>query len=559
LAFGPELDDNSLTSFKGESIMVNPTRALVEKQIRRVRVRLFVHVAVQSLVLCGAIGFFVTMLWFLVRPFAFADFGDTVRWGVPAAMLGISTLAGLVLAWMRRPSRVTSALALDERFGLKERVTTFLTLAPEHLDTPAGQALLKDVNAHLSALQMTGAFPLRLSWQQMLMPTAAFALALLACVLDPLLSDLKFSTPLHAESPRQTIDTKEIQQQLDTLKKNLKDRNQEQQDKSDQLKEMEKEFEKLLNQPLDMKNEEKIRERINEMRELKDKMKERMDGLKDKNAKTDAMKKQLEKLGLNKEKLATDGHAKDFEDALRNGDLDKAKTALQELIKDLKNEKLNANQQKELADQFKRLQKELQKLKDNDEYLKKLKKDLKDGKITKEDLQREMENFKNLQDLTDILGECQECLGSSNSKAASDKVDKLLKRFGEIDLSDTEIAELLRDQAEIDAALNLLSEATGEGFGNEMGEAGARRPIDPNDPNSKITPERSRAKVDAKGEQRVTGYARGGTFNKIPAKSVEGAFRQAVQDAPEAMDRQRIPDDAAAITRGYFNKLGNQK
>ena len=43
------------------------------------------------------------------------------------------------------------------------------------------------------------------------------------------------------------------------------------------------------------------------------------------------------------------------------------------------------------------------------------------------------------------------------------------------------------------------------------------------------------------------------------AKAVEGAFRQAVQDAPDAIDRQRIPQDAEDITRGYFRNLGNQK
>ena len=131
--------------------MVDPTRTLVEKQVGRVRRRLFFQVLVESLVLCWALGLLLTTLWFVVRPFAFASQGETLRWSVPGVLLGLSTLIGLTLAWLRRPNLVTSTLALDEKFNLKERVTTFLTLAPEHLDTPAGQALQRDVASHINA------------------------------------------------------------------------------------------------------------------------------------------------------------------------------------------------------------------------------------------------------------------------------------------------------------------------------------------------------------------------------------------------------------------------
>jgi hypothetical protein len=539
--------------------MVDQARALVEKQVRRVRMRLFFQVVVQSLFLCWAIGLALTMFWFLLRPFAFADLGDTVRWSVPAVLLGLGTISGIVLAWIRRPSATMSSLALDERFGLKERVTTFLTLPDEQIDTPAGQALLTDVTAHLSGLRVASEFPLRVPLQHLLMPSGAFVLALVACLLDPMLGNLKFSSQTTAEQPRQRIDAKEMQQKLEDIKKIVNQRGQEQQLKSEELKELEKEFEKLLNQPLDGKNEEKVRERINEFRRLEDRMKERTEGLMEKRDKINRLKDQLEKLGLDKDKMIKDGPAKDFEEALRKGDLDKAKAALEKLVKDLNNDKLNPKQQKELAEQFKKLQEELKKVMNEDEFVKKLKQDLKDGKISKEDLKREMENFRHLQDLADILGECKDCLGRAEGKDGAEKLDKLLKRFEEMELTQGEINELLRDQDEINDALNLLMDGI-DGDGLEAGgRPGRRRPIDPNDPNSKIRDERSRAKVDAKGAQRLTGYARGGTFNKIPPQAVDGAFRQAAQESPEALERQRIPDDAAAITRGYFNKLGNQK
>lgn len=539
--------------------MNDASHALVEKQVGRVRLRLFLQVAVQSVLLAWAIGLLFTMAWFLLRPFVFAEFGDVVRWSVPAIWLGLSTLAGLAAAWIRRPDAITSSLALDDRFGLQERVTTFLTLSHAQIATPAGQALLKDVTAHLATLQLVGAFPVRIPIKHLLVPAGAFVLALVACLLDPLLGDLNFGSTTSAEEPRRNVDVVKMQDELEKLKKNVAQRNLEQTPKSEDLKKLEQDFEKLLNQPLDGKNEEKIKERIAEFRKLEDKMKERLQGLKEKTEKIDALKKQLEKLGLAKDKLTKEGPAKDFEDALMKGDFNKAKAALQKLVKDLKDGKLDAKQQKELAEQFKKLQDNLKKVMDEDDFLNKLKKDLKDGKINKEDLDRELEKFKHLQDLANIIGECEKCLGRAAGMEGAENLDKLLKGIDGIELTEAELRDLLRDQEELDDALRFLQDGMdGEG-GEGGGPPGGRRRADPNDPNSKIRQERTQTKVDPKGVQGVTGYARGGTFSKIPAQSVEGAFRQAAQEAPEALDRQRIPEDAAPITREYFKNLGNQK
>ena len=542
--------------------MVDQARALVGKQVRRVRFRLLLQVLLDSLMLCVAIGLLLTTLWFLVRPFAFSGLGEAVRWSVPAVLLGGSIIGGFVLAWLRRPNAIASSLALDEKFGLKERVTTLLTLPAEQIDSPVGQALVKDVTEHLAKLQVTSEFPLQLPVKKLLVPAGAFALALLACVFDPLLGSLNFGPRLVAVEPRRPVDMSKVQDQLDQLKKNVMQRNQVPLAKSEELKELEKEFEKLINQPIE-KNEEKIRERVNEMRDLADKMKDRMDALKEKAEKVDALKKQLEKLGLDKDNALKDGPGKDFEDALMKGDLDKAKAALEKIAKDFKNDKLNPMQQKELADQLKKLQDKLRKIADNDDFAKKLKQDFKDGKINKDDLERELERFRDLQELTDILGNAEEALGKGDGKKAGDELGKLSDRFAQGELTDKEIQELLRDQDEITDAMRLLlagMQGGGDDDGLEGGgPPGTRRPIDPNDPNSKIRQERQAAKVDSRGQQRVTGYARGGNFNKVPSKEVGGAFRQAAQDGPEALERQRIPDDAADIARGYFNKLGNQK
>ena len=52
-----------------------------------------------------------------------------LRWAVFGGLAGAGSVLAVVLAVLATPSRVAAALALDERFNLKERVTTTLMLS----------------------------------------------------------------------------------------------------------------------------------------------------------------------------------------------------------------------------------------------------------------------------------------------------------------------------------------------------------------------------------------------------------------------------------------------
>jgi hypothetical protein len=90
-----------------------------------------------------------------------------------------------------------------------------------------------------------------------------------------------------------------------------------------------------------------------------------------------------------------------------------------------------------------------------------------------------------------------------------------------------------------------------------QGPPGGRRPVGEEPKNSKIKDDRLPGQLDPSGQMQISGFSRGGTFSKIPAREVGGAFKQAVQEAPEAIERQQIPPDAADIAKGYFQKLAD--
>ena len=543
-------------------------RKLIDRQVHCVRRRLLLRKLLECLVGFWALGLLTCAAWFLVRPFVASPAADWARYGMPAAIIVAATLAALLWTVLHAPRFASASLALDEEFDLKERVTTYTMLSSEQLQSPAGRALLEDVQDRVASLDVPSRFPVRLRLSAGLMPVVAGILALAASFFEPSFGGAG-SRPISKQNT--VADAKEIQQQLDNLRKVIKkDNDVDDLAKSDAMKELEKEWDKLVNKPLDPNNKEQVRERTNELAKLEEKIQKRVHDLKDKNAN---LKKHLDKMTLDKlGKKLQDGPAKDLEDALAKGKFDKAREILERLQKDLEDNKLSKEDQQKLAEQMKELQDKLKRLTDQKDRKDQLQKDFEEGKITKEQLDREMADLKqeaqelqDLDDLAEMLGECKECLAAGNSLKAGQRIKGALEKIKAMELTDAEMKRLLSDQSMLRSALDGMCEACNgdcdaNGNRNGLGKGrnpGSLRPIG-EEPDSTNIDSREKGAVDPTGQQFITGFARGGTFKKIPASEVGGAFKKADQDAPEAIERQRIPSDAEDQVRGYFKKLGRQ-
>jgi hypothetical protein len=179
-----------------------------------------------------------------------------------------------------------------------------------------------------------------------------------------------------------------------------------------------------------------------------------------------------------------------------------------------------------------------------------------------------MERFQDLKELADLLGECKDCLEAGNKLKAGELIKATLEKFKATELSEQELKKLTEDQKKLEEArLAILRACEGDcdanGMVKGMGKKASKNPggVRPvgEDPKSDVTDLRQKGDPDPTGQQRITGFTRGGTFKKIPSEKVGGAFQQAVQESSDALDRQRIPNDAASQVRGYFEKLGNQR
>ncbi len=423
--------------------MASASLSPLHRQVARVHRRLLLQTLVNSLIWCWTGAILVCVGWFLLQPHLLSEplrSSNALRWAVAGGIVGAGTLLAAVLCWLRAPSRLTAALSLDERFGLKERVTTSLTLAPEQETSPAGQALLEDVNQRIKDLHVGSRFPLRVSWTAALVPVCAALLAVVAIFYDPTNSQVTASTP--DERNQLPVNATEIDQKMKDLKKKVREKPAVAKIKSQELEELEAELEKIANRPRGTKEE--IRERVKEMTALEKTMQQRE---KEMAERARSLKKQLERLDSLAQKEG-EGPAKDLQKALSEGKLDKAREELEKLNKRLQNNELTAKEKEQLKRQLENMKNKLERLAQQKDQ----QQQLKEANLDPETLQRELKELKkesqklgDLQDLANQLGQCQKCLKEGDMKGASQSLSQASAKMQSMEGQDEDLQDL-RDQ-----------------------------------------------------------------------------------------------------------------
>ena len=97
----------------------------IELDLGQARRRLAVQTLLNRLIGCWAIALAIALGWFLVQPFAYPAASEGLSWIILGSLVGAGGLAALIWTWRTAPSRLSAALALDQRFDLRERVTSF--------------------------------------------------------------------------------------------------------------------------------------------------------------------------------------------------------------------------------------------------------------------------------------------------------------------------------------------------------------------------------------------------------------------------------------------------
>jgi hypothetical protein len=515
----------------------------------------------------------VAAAWFLTQTYGFEEpwrSSAGLLWGVVGGVvLAATALAAAYAAW-RAPSKLAAALTLDERFDLRERVTTSLTLAPGQEATPAGQALLEDVNQRLRDLDVSSRFPMRVSRQATLVAGGAALCAAAAVFLTlffPPASNVATASNSKDDAKEPPRNPSTIDQKMNELKKTNQAKPPTDREKPADLRSLEEELDKIASKPRDTKEE--VRERIKEMTALEDNMKGREKELADK---ARSLKQQLQRLDQMAQSKENEGPAKELQKALAEGKFDKAREQVESLQKRLEKGELSAKEKEQLKEQLQKMKEKLDRLaqqKDKEEELKR-------ANLDPETLQRELDNLKKesaklngLEDLAKQMAKCQQCLKEGNMEGAAESLSKAGEQLKELAGEESDLKDL-QDQLQrlqdckSSCCKGCDGDREGEPVDSDMlqdsksGGPGAGRRPDAKGGPTKSYDARARAEFDPKGKKIFSGYAPGQNFKKKSSADIAGEIKQASQEASEAIEHQPIPRAARETVKGYYQKMREQ-
>jgi hypothetical protein len=563
--------------------MVRPVPPPLETRVRQARHRLFTQTLLNRLGLAWGCALALVLVWFLVEPFVMATANASLKWGVVGGLVAIGTGVGVWLARRAAPSPLSAALAIDQRFELKERVTTALSLSPDQQASPAGHALLADANAKLERVAVAGKFPVRLGLRALFLPVQVAAIALLALYPPPMLTTLAGGGTKTDDEDQAKSTDKESKPKVATPRPFIRPPA-ERPNKSEELRQLEAELEKLYaehnKETPDKEKPDQLRERQEKVAQAEDRLKKREQEMAEKFQKLqDQMSKLTE---LDQGETRPDGPAKEFEQALAKGDLKKAQEEVDRLQKKARDKKLDPKEQEQLkkqledldnkVDQLTREQKEKEKkLKDLIDQAKRENRDADALERELQNLQKDQQMTKEMQELAKALRQAKQALDQNDLEGLADQLSKVGKQLGDID-------DEVKDFDDIEAHLQNLRQMKKEGCKECQGEGKDGKPGDETEakgggrqegargqrPENKdaVTrageEQRVRGFFDPKGRKAYGGSTTGPAFKKASSTEMATDIKQAVQEAPEAVEVQRLPKAAKEMVKEYFEKLGNQ-
>jgi hypothetical protein len=564
--------------------MDRPATSPLEARVRQARRRLFTQSLLNRLGLAWGCALAIGLAWFVVEPVVVPEAPMYLKWAIVGGLAGVGTVVAVWLARRVAPSPLSAALAIDQRFDLNERVTTALGLSPDDQSSPAGQALLTDANAKLERVAVAGKFPVRIGWRVLFLPAQAIAIAVLALYPPQVLRTLAGVGSSKHEDEQAKADEKITQQKAIARRPLVKspiDRT----NKSEDLRQLEVELEKLYaehngEQPgQDKGNPEQTRERQEKLATAEERLKKREQEMTEKFQKLqDQMGKMTD---LDKGESRRDGPAKPFQEALAKGDLKKAQEEIDKLQRKAREKKLDAKEQEQLkkqlddldkkVDQLNREQKEKEKkLRDLIDQAKRENRDAESLERELKNLQKDHQSTREMQELAKALKQAKKSLDKNDLEGLADQLSQMGQQLGNIQ-------DELQDLEDIDEHLQNLKQMRKNGCegckneGDKKGPGGdgedakgraegatGRRPENKDAQTKAGEEQRVRGFFDPKGRKAYGGSTTGPAFKKASSVEMAGDIKQAVQEAPEAVEVQRLPKAAKEMVKEYFEKLGNQ-
>ncbi|MEX0678966.1 MAG: hypothetical protein WD063_17970 [Pirellulales bacterium] len=548
----------------------------LERQVRRARRRLLVESLAGKLAWCWFFTLLVAVLAIGAGKF-WAPVGQQA-WatGWLALALGGGLAAAVLWTWLRRQSSLEAALEIDRRFGLKERVSSTLALAPAQLESEIGQALARDAVRSIRHVDVADRFRVRPD-RRALLPVVPAALAVALAVFVPVRAP---KAPANVTSDQQfqtQTSTRSLAKKIEARRKEAAERGL---DELDPL---------LARLELGTKDvaESTALDRKKTLVALNDLVKE-----------AEKRRRELSGAGELKKQLANlndleKGPADKLGQALEKGDFEGAMKHLEKLREDLAGDRLDPQAQKALAKQLDQLQRALEeKLQAQNQRERKLQEQIDEerraGNVAKaEELQQQLDKLaaqrapmEKLAQMQAPLKEAAQCLNQGDCDKAAAALAQLAHDLAGMqeDLEEMEMLEgALEQVADCKKAMACM-ECDGLGCeacqGGDWAKHGGE--LDPRfrergggkgigvglgpglgpetKPGGKLYDSAVRQQP-GKGAATVVGEADGPNRKGRAREEIQTEFSEARQNAADALVEQRLPRDYRDHAKKYFDAL----
>lgn len=540
---------------------------LINRQIARARRLLWTQTILNILAWCVIIAFSVGFVGLLVPKIWYVNF--TFETWSRSWLLGCGLGALLVtgaISVFYRPTSMFSAIEIDRRFGLRERISSAIQLDVNEKESPVGEALLQDAATKAERIEVRDQFPIRSAPQ---MPWVA--LPLLACVSLFWVPDAEL--PAIAKLPgdaseRLTNIKNQVKPLLAMIKKQREAAEEKDlQDAAEEFKRIEKKLEDF--QKANTVDSKKILSDFNEIKKELERRKESLGG-------ADTLKKAMDSL-----KSIDKGPAEKIADAMKDGDFDKAGNELDKMLEQMKSGKMTDEQKKQLTKQLDQMQKAMEKAKEKEQQaIEDAKKELakaknagdveKAAKIQKklEQMEASAKKAKSLDAVKANLQKAQQSMEKGDEQGAKEALEALKEELGELagDQESLEEMEEMMEDLQNAKKASSCTECNGDGCGkcksdkegkptkNAKGEgkgAGEREEAEDNVKNfdSQVRDEMR------KGETTFGGKVGGRNRKGITKEEARDAVLSATPDDPDAIENMTLPKAQRDQQRDYFNSI----
>ena len=558
---------------------MNDINRQATKARRRLNFHSFAHVFSWALfagLLVAVIGLLIPKIWYL--PFLETQNHHdawTAAWVIGGCVMAL-IVAG-ILAARKFVDLETASIEVDSRFGLKERLSSALSIDESTAESEVGQALLKDADRSAEVIDVRDRFKFERA-KSLALPLIPIALLFAITFLPNAVFDKEAAASdatVEVETVKKAV--QEMQKQIEKKRKSLEAAGLK--DALAKLDTLQRKFDGL--DPEKIPNKKQALVELNDIKKQIEDRQNELGGSKD-------LKESLKKL-----KDVGSGPAKKVAEAMSKGDMKMAAKAVKDLADKLKSGKMSEAEKKKLANDIKQLAKEFKKIQEQhkakQEQLKKdIQKAMKQGDANKaaklqaklDEMEKQQRQMDKMKKMAQKMQDCANCMkqgggkkkdgqkpggekgeqGEAQQKALEDAAKGLEDLAKEMEQMEEELKEM--------EALEDLEKAIGEAKGGMNGKEGddpkwtkggkgeGRGAGERDREDDKTGKYKSRVKGDLqKGQTVVTGDADGNNITGRSTSEVREIVRKSMNEKTDPLENQVLPKSQREHAKEYFEKL----